>query len=138
MQACSEQDRDKPGGKKRSREVADHQGITWMELLILYEVNGGAQPPPQHARYLQLAARGKKGDRKEAKELRRIRKDMLRKAPTLRQSMKKFKAMVKQITLSCLGDEDQKYFAAATSPITRLKQVAILNMMPAIKVTREL
>ena len=64
--------------------------------------------------------------------MRKMQSRILRGGPTIKAGIKAFKSRVITITQSSLGSGDHKLFAAARSPINRMRAVGIINMMPAI------
>ena len=70
--------------------------------------------------------------------MKKLMKDITASAPTLKEGLRDFKRCVREITMTNLGSDHHKYFMAARSPINRVREIGILNKLPAIMAEPEM
>jgi hypothetical protein len=90
---------------------AEEPGVTWLELLIAFEIHGCSIEPAVH---------------------KRPRQDMARPMRTTRQLLILFKAMVKFVLETCADSLDTWMFRATNINGTRLRTLAIHHAVPSV------
>ena len=91
---------------------AEHPGITWLELYVLFAIHGGCEQ-----------IRGKQKTQPHLK------------AETLQTAIANFKKRVRKIAKQCTKEEDELYTSVSYARVNRLQSLAISNKHAAIKGT---
>ena len=85
-------------------DEAEHPGITWLELYVLFAMHGGCE---------------------QIREKQKTQPHL--KAETLQTAIASFKKRVRKITKQCTKEEDELYTSVSHARINRLQSLAISN-----------
>ena len=109
-------------------------GITWLELLILYEAHGGIDRPKGFQRWSQISAKKKK-DRTEAEkvELHKIHEENLNKRAEFMKEMGDFKRDFRAAVALAVPHDWVEALQASKSPINRLAVVGSKTKQLALR-----
>ena len=91
--------------------VESEPGVTWIELLVAFELNGGI---------LEATIREREAGKRALPRM------------TIRQTMILFKSLVRFVADTCLTAADPSYFKAANCNGIRLRQLAIQHSIPSL------
>ena len=119
------------GGRARARQHEEQPGITWLELLILYEMHGGNKAPESDKAQKRLNG-GTHVTDEMGKALEEQRKAVRHRNAHMHRELEAFKKIARKTTSECFENEDADLFRCSKSPINRLSCAGMSNKQAAI------
>ena len=121
------------GRFSREAQNEEHQGVTWMGLLAIYERHGGYQPIYETREWAIITKiRAQNRSRQDSMKLKRLQASLRAKKQSTSVRTKEFKRVVRRVCAT-LPEDYEAWLRSAPSPINRLAAVACEHWQPAIR-----